>query len=209
MTEIDYSINLADDPDTLDLEDNGIPSGQKIRTEDQIAEDGIKDFRRISQIRYPLLTMVEVLKYNANLGKIPPFIQVNFSGNLGDKENKEAMKNTIDDLFKRDGLELADAVHNTLKQRITELNERLNQSVKNNIQMISVETQAGGLARSKLLEETRKINEDFTKRLRLFVQSLKPDHKNHKKPYKKPDEKKRPSNANKELSKLMKKFGKK
>ena len=49
MSEIDYSIQLFEG-DELNLDpENDLPCGQKIRSENEIAEDGIKDFRRIAR----------------------------------------------------------------------------------------------------------------------------------------------------------------
>ena len=114
-------------------------------------------------------------------------------------------------MCQRDGIELSQAILGTITERI-----QLNSSVKTNLEIIIIESQAGGNARTKLLSETRTINEEFTERLRQFVQSLKPNHKpNNKPPHKKPyarkttKEETNNSGVNKELSKLVRKLEKK
>ena len=206
MSDFDFAIKLNGENE-LDLEEGAIPCGQKIRTEDEIASDGIKDFENISQIRYPLLTMAEVLKYHLDMGKIPPFVHLNFSGNLGSKDNKDALKPKIDSMLKNNGLELSRAMLKTINERIEELNEQLKNSVSDHMSMINIETALGGSSRTKLANETRVINDNYTRKLKSFAQSLKPDHKPSHKPYKKTETKQRNDvNVNKELSKLIKKF---
>ena len=70
MSEIDYSIQLFEG-DELNLDpENDLPCGQKIRSENEIGWN--QRLPEDSQIRYPLLTMSEVLK-NFDLGKTPTF----------------------------------------------------------------------------------------------------------------------------------------
>ncbi|CAC5378060.1 unnamed protein product [Mytilus coruscus] len=65
---MDFDVVINDDENTDTNEEdnsevNDIPSGQKPRNELQIAEDAIKDITKLNKLRYPLRTLVSLMKY--------------------------------------------------------------------------------------------------------------------------------------------------
>ena len=98
---------------------------------------------------------------------------VSFNGSVGPKENSDT-KNAISALVKDSKDKLYESITDTLKVKITELNMQINETYKDNMDIIGVATEASGEARTLLSKKAADINNEYTEKLEVFRQSLRP-----------------------------------
>ena len=213
---MDFTIPINDpDVDSLDLFeedkpefDTNIQCGQKPRNELEIAEDTLKDIRNLNKQKYPLLTMVTLLKYQRRTSPNNGILKVSFKGNVGPKENSDITQ-TIDNKLRETKETLNNYILELVNNKISEIDKQLNDTYVRNLEVIGVTTSLSGEARNRLMKETREINYEFTQKLKVFSESLKPrkQHVPRKEYNKKPNNSKPKSNKSVllELAELLSK----
>ncbi|CAG2216077.1 unnamed protein product [Mytilus edulis] len=184
---VDFNIVIENDENTDTNEDNNsevndIPSGQIPRNEIQIAEDTIRDINKLNKQRYPLLTLVSLMKYQKKCNTRNGVLNVSFKGSVGAKENSE-ITDSINNAIQTSKDTLYASILETLTTKISDIGRQLNQTYSENMEIIGTETAQSGEARTRLSSKSKDINEHFTHKLKVYTASLKPRTDNQ--PYKK------------------------
>ncbi|CAC5423894.1 unnamed protein product [Mytilus coruscus] len=143
----------------------------------QIAEDATKDITKLNKQRYPLLTLVSLMKYQRKSNTRNGVLNVSFKGSVGLKENSD-ITNSIDNTILTSKDKLYTSILETLTNKISDIGRQLNLTYSENMDIIGTQTALSGEARTKLSSKSKEINEQFTHKLKVFTASLKPRNGN-------------------------------
>ncbi|CAG2196699.1 unnamed protein product [Mytilus edulis] len=136
---VDFNIVIENDENTDTNEDNNsevndIPSGQIPRNEIQIAEDTIRDINKLNKQRYPLLTLVSLMKYQKKCNTRNGVLNVSFKGSVGAKENSEITA-SINNAIQTSKDTLYASILETLTTKISDIGRQLNQTYSENMEI--------------------------------------------------------------------------
>ena len=153
-----------------------------------IVDDTLNKLRELQQIRKPILTLKENLKYNLEKNRAPSYIQVSCHPNLGSSRAAESIQLKIDVMITEFKNKLIQTIQDESSNFIGQLNAEITEMYKTTKKNLP-NTEEGGIASQRLTETVLKAKDDQQRDLRNYAQKIrvsrptKSNEGQHKAPY--------------------------